>query len=239
MNAEEMSQQQPGEVVSTDIETESEVRSLKKEIAFLKHKSAVQDLEIKSLKEQQSAMNDRLRAQERYTRKDSVMVYNPPFDARNCENVTLETLKFFRKFINVNLHIDRIKACHIIPNTGNKGTLPTVVCKFIYFEDKQAVFGNRRLLKKARNAINNKYMFINELLPEVEANIQQEANKRNFITSTHNCAVSVLIENGKNKPKFVKVNEISDLEKLPAIKRSSNYKNDNLRANKRHRNDSF
>ena len=49
MNAEEMSPQQPGEVVSTDIETESEVRSLKKEIAFLKHKSAVQDLEIKSL----------------------------------------------------------------------------------------------------------------------------------------------------------------------------------------------
>ena len=82
-------------------------------------------------------------------------------------------------------------------------------------------------------------MFINELLPEVEANIQQEANKRNFITSTHNCAVSVLIENGKNKPKFVKVNEISDLENLPAIKRSNNYNNDNLRANKRHRNDSF
>ena len=114
-----------------------------------------------------------------------------------------------------------------------------MVCKFIYFEDKQAVYDNRRMLKKNRNFANGKFMFINELLPEVEANIQQEANKRNFITSTHNCAVSVLIENGKNKPKFVKVNEISDLENLPAIKRSSNYNNDNLRANKRHRNDSF
>ena len=202
---------------------ETEVNVLRREIAFLKHRTAVQDNEIQLLKEQQKNMNDRLRAQERYTRKDSVMIFNPPFDANRCQNVTIETLKFFKKFLNVDLHINRIKACHVVPSKVDKGTMPSVVCKFIYFEDKQAVYDNRRMLKKNRNFANGKFMFINELLPEVEASIQQEANKLNMITATHNCTVSVLIEDKNNKTKFVKVNEISELEQLPAIKRSNKF----------------
>ena len=40
-----------------------------------------------------------------------------------------------------------------------------------------------------------------------------------MITATHNCAVSVLVENGREKAKFVKVNEIEDLDSINAIKR--------------------
>ena len=43
-----------------------------------------------------------------------------------------------------------------------------------------------------------------------------------MITATHNCAVSVLVENGREKAKFVKTNEIEDLDSINAIKRKKN-----------------
>ena len=43
-----------------------------------------------------------------------------------------------------------------------------------------------------------------------------------MITATHNCAVSVLVKNGREKAKFVKINEIEDLDSINAIKRKKN-----------------
>ena len=39
-------------------------------------------------------MNDRLRAQERYTSKDCVIICNPPFDSKDQRNVLKNTLFF-------------------------------------------------------------------------------------------------------------------------------------------------
>ena len=47
-----------------------------------------------------------------------------------------------------------------------------------------------------------------------------------MIVSTHNCVVSVLVENGINKPKFMRVNELEDLDRVKAIKRKENYNNE-------------
>ena len=69
-------------------------------------------------------------------------------------------------------------------------------------------------------------MYINELLPESEASIANEAKKSNMIVSIHNCVVSVLVENGINKPKFMRVNELEDPDKVQAIKRKQNYDNE-------------
>ena len=71
-----------------------------------------------------------------------------------------------------------------------------------------------------------KNMYINELLPESEASIANEAKKSNMIVSIHNCVVSVLVENGINKPKFMRVNELEDPDKVKAIKRKQNYDNE-------------
>ena len=46
-----------------------------------------------------------------------------------------------------------------------------------------------------------------------------------MITATHNCAVSVLVENGREKAKFVKINEIEDLDSINAIKRRKTFRN--------------
>ena len=201
---------------------EKEVRELRNEVSLLNKKNEAYERELSEIKETQGNMQERLRAQERYSRKDSVFVKNPPFDARNVPDVTFETIRFFKSYLETNIHYDRIKACHIIPNSGGKGLTPTVICKFIYFADKDKIFSKRRLLRKKQNFINKKNIYINEVLPEKEAEIQQAAADRDMITSTHNCMVSVLVENGLEKPKFVKINNVSDLDKINAVKRKRN-----------------
>ena len=71
------------------------VSELQKEIDGLKMISGAQQLRIQELEKNQRDMQERLRAQERYSRKDSVIILNPPYDARNVRDVTMETLKFF------------------------------------------------------------------------------------------------------------------------------------------------
>ena len=50
--------------------------------------------------------------------------------------------------------------------------------------------------------INNIFIKLNEPLPECEAQIKNEANKQNMLTATRNCAVFVLVENGRKKSKI-------------------------------------
>ena len=148
-----------------------------------------------------------------------MLIVNPPFDARQVCNVTHETLKFFEKFFGVKITEDSIKACHIIPNSGNEFQLPTVNCIFIYFADKQSVYEKRKRLRKTKKQDKQQIIYLNDPLPEYEAQIKNDANKRNMFTATHNCADSVFVENGREKAKFVKIDEIEDLDSINAIKR--------------------
>ena len=61
-------------------------------------------------------MNERLRAQERYISKDCVIICNPPFGSKDQRNVLKNTL-FFYEYLGIKLREDRIKACHILPDT--------------------------------------------------------------------------------------------------------------------------
>ena len=97
--------------------------------------------------------------------------------------------------------------------------MPTVICKLIYFADQKEIFKKRRALRNKKNAINGNNIYINEPLRECEAQIKAEATKRNLITTTHNCIVSVLVANNEQKPQFVGVNEIEDLDKRATIKK--------------------
>ena len=62
-------------------------------------------------------MNERLRAQERYTSKDCLNICNPPFDPRDSKNVLKNTLRFFSDFLNINLTENKIKSMSYF--TGN------------------------------------------------------------------------------------------------------------------------
>ena len=145
---------------------------------------------------------------------------NPPFDAQRINNVLLDTLWFFEKYLGIRLHETRIKACHRLPGTGNDYVLPSVIIEYIYFDDKNNFYKSRKLLKKSKNEINDQNFYINEHLPKVDAEMKNKANKQGFITSTNNCKVSVLVSKSNNTIGYHRVNYTSDLANVPnAIKR--------------------
>ena len=133
-------------LVSSNSEKVSE---LTKEVCFLRSKTEQQEQEIAKLRENQKNMNDRLRCQERYSRKDCVLISNPPFEARNSADVTRDTLKFFQIFLGMKIDYIRIKACHLLPGNNAK-TTSTVICKFIFYQDKIDVHKKRRSLRNKK-----------------------------------------------------------------------------------------
>ena len=115
------SNEQPSVAVTSEVLSnnyaQQKIEALCTEVEDLKQKNIERDQELKILRANQKNINERLRAQERYSRKDSVLIVNPPFNARTSKNVTYDTLKFFDDFLGVKLTVDSIKACHIMPNT--------------------------------------------------------------------------------------------------------------------------
>ena len=90
----EMEQTASGSVSKQPQPIDDKVKELSAEINNLREIVHDQKDEIERLKSNQENLNKRLRAQERYTGKDSILVVNPPFDARVVNDVTRETLKF-------------------------------------------------------------------------------------------------------------------------------------------------
>ena len=138
----EMEQTTSGSVSKQPQPIDDKVKELSAEINNLREIVHDQKDEIERLKSNQENLNKRLRAQERYTRKDSILVVNPPFDARVVNDVTRETLKFFEQFLKITIAYDSIKACHIISGNPMGNSVPHVNCKYIYFDQKKELWQN-------------------------------------------------------------------------------------------------
>ena len=84
------------------------------------------------------------------------------------------------------------------------------------------IYKKHRALRNKKNQTNSKNIYLNEPLPECEAAINAEAIRRDLITSTNNCLVSMLVDNGRVKNEFVRVTKIDELDNLNLIKRKRN-----------------
>ena len=191
------------------------VSNMETKLLFLREKVEKQECEITGLKLEQLNIDTRLRAQERYTSKDSVLVWNPPFDARAVDYVTDAIIDLFRTSLKVNISRWGIKACHMyMGKYGNN--MPTIIGKFVYFDDKHAVYKARSNLKYQKNILNKRNIYITERLPDQEAIIKKAANDMDLITTTHNCIVSVLVHDEKlqGETKFMRVDAVDETPTL-------------------------
>ena len=80
---------------TNQVNDKDKMNEMSAEIANLREIVYDQKQQIDDLTSKQANINNRLRAQERYTRKDSILVVNPPFDARKTNDLTFETLPYF------------------------------------------------------------------------------------------------------------------------------------------------
>ena len=101
--------------------------------------------------------------------------------------------------------------------------MPTIICKFVYFDDKHAVYKARRNLKYQKNILNKRNIYITECFPEQEAIIKNAASDMDLITSTHNCIVSVLVHDEKRRGEtiFMRVDAVDELQTINAVKRKN------------------
>ena len=162
--------------------------NMETELLFLRENVEKQECEITGLKLKQLNIDTRLRAQERYKSKASALVWNPPFDGRAVDDVTDAIIDFFRTSLKVIISRGGIKACHMY--MGNYGeNMPTINCKFVYFDNKHAVYKAMRNLKYQKNILNKRNIYITKRLPEQEAIIRKAANDNygpnNFHSKLH------------------------------------------------------
>ena len=76
-----------GQSIASTIENDK-VKDLTKEVWSLCKTVVDQQKQSDALKDKQGNINECLRAQERCTRKDSVLIINPPFGFRTAKGVT-------------------------------------------------------------------------------------------------------------------------------------------------------
>ena len=70
-------------------------------MSVLRQQSKVTNQKDRDLKNLVDELDDRLRDQEAYTRKDSVRIMNPPFDFSKNETLAEEIIKVFEKYSDV------------------------------------------------------------------------------------------------------------------------------------------
>ena len=175
------------------------------------------------LKDFVDELDIRVRQQERYTSKDSIIVDNPPFDPRDERRFLSNVIHFLDKYLKVKISGSSLKAFHILPNKYlDRNIMPSVIIKFIYFNDKFEAYKNRRKLKydDHKNPINGKTIWVKERLPPLDAYVKRLAESRGFVTTTHNCAVSVVCDTSSGRQRFIQVNNEKDLNALknPRVK---------------------
>ena len=123
-------------------------------------------------------LDSRLREQERYTRKNSVIIDNPPFDAAKPTAEwlpkLLEFLNKLNKLCDVTITESPLTAFHILPGPEKMpaGITSSVIVKFTHFRDKDEVYKNKRMLKHMLNPINNRKIWMKETLPPLDAFVE-------------------------------------------------------------------
>ena len=209
-----------------DVDLDPELQNIIEAVQDEATKKALMDLAVRFRKKQiqdnerfdqifnlYNDINDRLREQERYSSKDSLVIKNPPFNSRDSENLFMNLKTFFHEYLKLDLKEENLKAFHVLPTRRNlpDNLMPPVILKFIYFREKETAYRQRKLLKPdpkenyyPKNPINNKQIYLNERLPAIENMIKKYAEEKNYITSTNKCVVSVLCldpndPNGVNK----------------------------------------
>ena len=98
---------------------------------------------------------------------------------------------------------DANKASHFVPSSVHNNIIPTVICKFLHFEERKIGYKKIRALRNKKNQLNCKKVYLKEPIPEYEATISAEAKRGDLITNTNNCVVSVLVDNGRGRNELV------------------------------------
>ena len=188
----------------------SNLRSL---LSHLLEQLSIKDEKILSLENRVSDLEARVNECEVYSSKDCIIIENAPLNP-NFEQLELQVCDFFRRFLSFSAHPSDFKACHFLGPWKNSNYPPAIIVKFIYFNQKNEIFGRKSWLARALNPINRKPIYMKERLPPQQRSIKQKADDFGLITTTQNCNVKVFMKNEDNTFKSVVVKSVQAVEDI-------------------------
>lgn len=176
--------------------------------------------EIRQLRNDVTDLEVRISEQERYSSKDCLIIENAQLNVSNCEDLRVSLCQFFMRYLDYKVTPSCIKACHKL-SKGGRGYPPTVIAKFVYFDDKNEIYARRSLLGKTVNPTNKRPIFLKERLPKRDLEIYKQAINNKCIATTQNCQVKIFCQDNDGNKVSVPVKSLKALEEMVhrAVKR--------------------
>ena len=178
--------------------------------------------EIISLRNRVTDLEQRVSEQEIYTSKDCIIIENMPHLNMNL-HLQEQVCLFFEKYLGFTTNAYNIKACHYLSRWRNERYPPAIIVKFLYFDEKNELYGRKSWLAGKKHPVNTKPIFMKERLPRCQKEIFEHAKQEGLITSTYNCKVKVFTKTEDNQFRSVVVNSkkaVDDI-KEKAIKKTT------------------
>ena len=118
--------------------SDTKVSELQKEIDSLKTISGAQQLLIQELEKKSTGHAGTTACSGKIFKKRQYFNIESSLRCAQCERRNNGNTKNFQEFLGITIKNEDVKAYHVLP--GDTGIfLPSLLCKFIYFEDKTQV----------------------------------------------------------------------------------------------------
>ena len=154
-----------------------------------------------------------------YSSKDSIIMENLP-TKDGIDSISEQVCFFFDQLLGYKTSPGRFKTCHYL-GTRNKTKPTPVIEKFIYFEEKNEIYGRKSWLAKHVNPNNGRKIYLRERLPRHQKQILDHALEQNLTTRTKNCNGKYFCKNqaGKFNSVVVNMKKAVDDTKIEAVEK--------------------
>ena len=134
----------------------------------------IKDEKIKSLENKVADLDEC----EIYSSKDCIIMENLPiknFNNGNVPPLSHQVCDVLKSYINYETHPSSFKACHPLGPWKNEKYAPAIIVKFVYFGEKNEIYGRKSWLSRSSNPLNGQAMYFKERLPPKQREIKNKA----------------------------------------------------------------
>ena len=161
------------------------------------------DAQLIRLQNEIEYLREKVNDVERYTSKDTIIFRNLPLLSN--KDVTTDVIEFIRNVLHVEVTSGDLVACHELGRIVDINEPPPIIAKFLYFGQKNQIWGRKKFLAGFVNPLNGKNVHMEERLTKADKILLDYAFEKGLRTQTNNSQPQVLIKVGE-KLRPIKLN---------------------------------
>ena len=146
---------------------------------------------------------------------ENLPIKNP--ENGNVSPLSHQVYDFLKYYLNYDTNPGNFKACHPLGSWKNEKFAPAVIVKFLYYDEKNEIYGRMSWLLRSSNPINGKPVYFKERLLPKQREIKMRADEAGLITSTYNCQVKTFTKTADGKYKSIKLNSLRAVRNIQDV----------------------